>query len=149
MKIYRVRCLWRVRTLTGSHQPIVYADTRQEAADKARRMARAAAANPHLEGCAYFKAEVHACNVDERFGRGRRFVVALLNEEGIVDPFHLLDTIEKRAEEVRCVACGNKSRAQQTNPTPEGLLCMECFDQQFTLSAGPTPDSMAPKEASN
>ena len=140
MKIYKVIADWMQRTPLGSHRPTVYADTRAEARNAARRMVAAAASNPNLDAKLSYTASVHACEVSEKLGRGRRFAVALLNDEGILVVQESLHKVQRPPTVIRCAACGSKHRAQELSGTPDGLICLKCFDDRY-LYDGPLPDS--------
>lgn len=139
MKIYRIDPNWTLRTPDGNRTPIAYSDTRLEAKALARRMTAAAAMNPNLAAIPEFVATVSQVDVSERFGKGRRFVVAILNGEHVLAVSSPdLDVITRKAASVRCSACGNKDRAQAMNPTPEGVICAKCFEDRY-LFEGPHP----------
>ena len=146
MKIYRITGDWLERTPLGSLRPIVYADTRAEARSVARTMAGNASSNPNLDARLDFTATVHVCEVSEGLGRGRRFAVALLNDEGVLEVRESLYKVQRPPATIRCAACGAKHRAQELNGTPDGLICLKCFDDRY-LYDGPLPDShMSPEE---
>ena len=131
MKIYLARPRW--------HQPTgaVYCDTRAEARHLARKMAREAASNPELAPRVSFVVDVVRCSVSERFGRGRRFVVGLLNRERMIDPLEITNTVSERATTIRCGGCGCSVVAQDlVRIEPEGILaCGTCYSAHGELAS--------------
>tara|TARA_R110000824_G_scaffold86623_2_gene214212 strand:+ start:2033 stop:2515 length:483 start_codon:yes stop_codon:yes gene_type:complete len=144
MKIYQVRADWMERTPLGQNQPTKYADTRAEARQVARQMAQTASRNTSLDAWEEYVVFVRSCDVSERLGKGRRFVVALLNGEGVVEADEgILDAVRRKAAIIRCDGCGKASRAQQLTPSVEGNLCVPCFDDRILLDE----EKMAATEA--
>ena len=128
MKIYKVIAGWSERNETGDSIPVQYADTRAEARDVARQMTSSAASNMLLLPQPIYVAQVYSCNISDRLGKGRRFAVALLNHEGVMEVSpEPLDEIRKRAATARCTSCGKSTQTQRLNPSSFGDICEFCY----------------------
>ena len=131
MKIYEILAGWQRRTPTGIERPCRYAATRAEARSEAKAMASSAARNPNLAPLPVFVAQVFPCEVSDRLGKGRSFVVALLNGAGVLEPEPApLGEIRVRAAVLRCSGCGKSSTAQALTPARIGALCSPCYDDR-------------------
>ena len=131
MRIYLARSLWAQTRADGTWGRLSqFADTRLECRQVAKKMAQDAALDSELARRESFDVDVIRCEVSGRFGKGRRFVVALLNHEQMVTPLETVETVSQRAASVRCGGCGSVTVVQDllTLDALEVKGCADCFE---------------------
>lgn len=141
MQIYLVRGAFRARA-DGAAPPVIFCDTRAEAKREARDLVQRAAGSPDSPPIELFTANVHRVEVSSRFGKGRRFVVALLNREAMLDEGEAIDSVSAKAKTLRCHCCGKPCRAQsllRPEKEPNQLVCGGCYEEMY-LFDDPTPE---------
>lgn len=141
MQIYIVRGLFP-KTRGSGERGLVFCDTRAEARREARDLVQRAAADPESPELDLFRASVHKVEISSRFGKGRRFVVALLNGESMLDEGEAIDFASDAPKTVRCQCCGKPCRAQgllRPKKDPKALVCGGCFEEMY-LFDDPDPD---------
>ncbi len=131
MRIYLARSQWtQTRDDETWGKLSQFADTRAECRQIAQRMARDASNDSELARRESFDVDVIRCEVSDRFGKGRRFVVVLLNREKMIVPLEVVEVVSRRAASVRCGGCGSMTIVQDllTLEALEVKGCAECYE---------------------
>ena len=131
MRIYLARSQWAQTRADGTHGKVsLFTDTRAECRRAAQRIAHDAAHDSELAPRGSFDVDVIRCEVSDRFGKGRRFVVALLNHEKMIVPLEVVETVSKSPASVRCGGCGSMTVVQDllTLEALEVKGCVDCYE---------------------
>jgi len=133
MRIYMAWSKWTQTRDDGAWGRLSqFADTRAECRQVARKMAHDASVDSELARRDSFDVDVLRCEVSGRFGKGRRFVVALLNRERMITGMTTVETVSKSPASVRCGGCGTPTVAQDllTLEDLEVKCCAECYEDE-------------------
>ena len=131
MRVYLARSQWAQTRADGTWGKVSqFVDTRAECRQVARKMAHDASIDSELARRESFDVDVIRCEVSDRFGKGRRFVVALMNREQMITPLEVTDTVSRPPASVRCGGCGSMVIVQDllTLEALDVKGCHDCFE---------------------